>query len=86
MELQKLCTMCSNVTTILCGTCKCTAYYSAACLKADLPIHQIFCGELQKFMGSPSSLARRGIYFPVDQKTPQFIWATTPAVVPARGW
>ena len=73
MELQTLCTMCSNVTTILCGTCKCTTNFSAACLKADLLIHQILNGELQKFMAPP----RHGIYFPIDQKTPQFVWATT---------
>ena len=77
MELQKICTMCSNVTTILCRTCKCTAYCSPACLKADLPVHQILCGELQKFMAPPSASARRGIFFPVDQKAPQFVWATT---------
>lgn len=72
---QQLCTMCSNVSIVLCKTCKSAAYCSTECLKADMPIHQILCGELQP--PPNDAAARRGIFFPVDGKAPRFVWVTT---------
>ncbi|KAG0613131.1 hypothetical protein M758_6G079100 [Ceratodon purpureus] len=79
---QQQCNMCSNPSKGHCKVCKCSSYCSTECQKADWPVHKILCNQLPKFATPPNEAARRGIYFPVDSLTPEFVWVETQWIPP----
>lgn len=57
-----------------CGSCNSSTYCSAECQKLDWPVHKILCRQFRDLGTPPAGLFRRGIFFPVDQKKPKFVW------------
>lgn len=57
-----------------CGSCNSSTYCSAECQKLDWPVHKILCRQFRDFGTPPAGLFRRGIFFPVDEKKPKFVW------------
>ena len=71
--------MCSAATTKTCHVCETSSYCSKTCQEADWPCHKLAC-EAFKELDPTTRTLRCGIFFPVDQKRPEFVWVSCPLI------
>ena len=72
--------MCSAATTKACQVCRTSSYCSRTCQEADWSCHRLVCRTFEKLGPAPAAggTFRRGIFFPVDQRRPKFVWVSCP--------
>jgi hypothetical protein len=72
---QRICPICSENGLRACSVCKVVSYCSIECQQTDWPVHRLLC-KFQTELQPPTERHRRGILFPVDLKSPQFVWVS----------
>lgn len=66
--------MCGKPAPTLCVRCHCSSYCSRACQKEDWPVHKLLCGSFPTSQAPALATSKRGIFFPVDDTAPRFVW------------
>jgi len=57
------CVVCDKLSTFACVDCKTSHYCSINCINKDLPVHQLFCHPLVKFLASTPKPASKSIRY-----------------------
>ncbi|KAI4152714.1 MAG: hypothetical protein L6R39_001751 [Caloplaca ligustica] len=70
----EVCSNCFAPATNRCKRCGSSCYCSAGCQKADWIYHKHLCGQFNQYKDRPDAHCVRAILFPVDEKSPRFVW------------
>ncbi|CAK4032152.1 Hypothetical predicted protein [Lecanosticta acicola] len=74
--LENRCPACTDPGKLTCAGCKNVKYCSPECQQSDWQFHRSLCRSYQSFLPQcrPDESMRRVIYFPPNEKKPEFRW------------